>query len=99
MIIHRKHLQLFIDRSADVPYVENSEEYEEGVDDEGKDVGEGCEGEGHDDRQQGEEEGVGGGGGDEHRCQQNWSAAVASPPLLSISAGLVWLLPGCCSLN
>ena len=83
-----------------MPYVENSEEYEEGVDDEGEDVGEGCEGEGHDDRQEGEEEGVVVGvGGDEHRQQQNWSAAAVASPLLSISAGLVWLLPGCCCLN
>lgn len=46
--------------------VENGEEYEEGVDDEGEDVGQGCKGEGHDGQQQGEEEEVGEGvGGDE----------------------------------
>ena len=55
---------MFIDRyNADVPYVENGEEYEEGVDDEGEDVGQGCKCEGHGQQQEeGEEVGEGVGG-------------------------------------
>jgi len=47
--------------------VENGEKYEEGIDDEGEDVGQGCKGEGHGQQQgKGEEgEGVVGEGGDE----------------------------------
>ena len=96
MIIHpQKAFALFIDRyaAADVPYVEDGEEYEEGVDDEGEDVGEGCEGEGHDQQQGGEE--VGGGVGDEPVAAE--VVCCSAPLLLSSSAGLVWLPPGCCS--
>ena len=73
--------------------MEDGEEYEEGVDDEGEDVGEGCEGEGHDQQQGGEE--VGGGVGDEPVAAE--VVCCSAPLLLSSSAGLVWLPPGCCS--
>ena len=46
----------------DVPYMEDGKENEEGVDDEGEDVGKGSEGERHGQQQEerGQEEGVGG---------------------------------------
>ena len=102
MSIHRKHLHCsLIGRNA--AYVENGEENEEGVDDEGEDVGEGSKGEGHDDQQQGEEEDVGGGVGDEPVAAEVVCCCYVccSLLLLSTAQGLVWHLLGSagCSNN